>query len=347
MVVQGAIRLFFAYSPSFIKVFLLRVSGANVGKGVRILFGSWIRAKKISIGNHVRIGKDGRLETGELILEDHVFLGDRFKILGPKSIRIGEYTEAYEGFEVNGSERVTIGENCWIGERTLFNAQADIHVGNGVGIGRECQLWTHGYFAPILNGYPSKIGPITIQDDCWLTPRVIVLPGVVIGKSSLLGAGSVVTKNVSPCTMNTGIPAKEIATEEEYRISLDSIRKKEMLKQYLFEKLTLMNYEITLFGERMVCAKEGHGFTLHYITSLDSTSVSIENLKGENVFFFFGDVDQTIKSLLGLNEKATYFDIERREYLKKSLRAEILLKKILNENMIRFNRSPISEDQTQ
>jgi hypothetical protein len=257
---------------------------------------------------------------------------------------MGEYTEVYENFEVNGSEYITIGENCWIGERTFFNAQADIRVGNGVCIARECQLWTHGYFAPILNGYPFKFGPVTIQGDCWLAPRVIVLPDVLIGKNVLLGAGSVVTKSIAPCTMNVGIPAKEIATEKEYRISLDNKKKEEMLREYLFKKLTLMNYEVKHSGERMVCAKGGHLFTLQYVTPLDSASISIETLQGENIFFFFGNMDEKTKSLITLNKKATYFDVERREYLKKSLRAEILLKKILNENMIRFNRLSITGD---
>ena len=60
----------------------------------------------------------------------------------------------------------------------------------------------------------SKQGSISakviIEDDVWIGMRVIILPGVKIGRSSIIGAGAVVTHDVLPFTVVGGVPAKFI-----------------------------------------------------------------------------------------------------------------------------------------
>jgi len=60
---------------------------------------------------------------------------------------------------------------------------------------------------PIINQGHSQEEPIIIEDDVWLGARVIILPGVKIGKGSIIAANSVVTKDVSPYTIIGGNPA--------------------------------------------------------------------------------------------------------------------------------------------
>lgn len=52
--------------------------------------------------------------------------------------------------------------------------------------------------------------PITIEDDVWIGTRVTLLPGVNIGRGAIIGAGSVVTKNVPPFTVVAGNPARPV-----------------------------------------------------------------------------------------------------------------------------------------
>ena len=53
----------------------------------------------------------------------------------------------------------------------------------------------------------TKPKPVIIEDDVWIGTKTILLPGVHIGKGAIIGAGSVVTKNIPPYTIAVGNPA--------------------------------------------------------------------------------------------------------------------------------------------
>ena len=57
--------------------------------------------------------------------------------------------------------------------------------------------------------------PITIGNDVWIGSRVIILPGVHVGDGSVIGAGSVVTKDVEPYSIVAGNPARLIRKRVE------------------------------------------------------------------------------------------------------------------------------------
>jgi acetyltransferase-like isoleucine patch superfamily enzyme len=61
----------------------------------------------------------------------------------------------------------------------------------------------------------TKIAPIKIEQGAWVTAGAIVLPGVTIGKNSIVAAGAVVTKDVPPYTLVGGVPAKIIKKIKE------------------------------------------------------------------------------------------------------------------------------------
>ncbi len=56
--------------------------------------------------------------------------------------------------------------------------------------------------------------PVVIEDDVWIGSRVIILPGVTIGKGSVIGASAVVTKSVPPYSVVAGNPAKIVKTRK-------------------------------------------------------------------------------------------------------------------------------------
>lgn len=58
---------------------------------------------------------------------------------------------------------------------------------------------------------------IRVEDDCWIGAGAIILYGVTIGKGAVIGAGSVVTKDVEPYSVNVGNPARKIRDVEIVR----------------------------------------------------------------------------------------------------------------------------------
>ena len=85
---------------------------------------------------------------------------------------------------------------------------APINFGKNVVVGRDVKLITSWH--PMENFDEVKAKSICIGDNVWITMNVIVLPGVNIGKNSVIGAGSVVTSSIPENVLAAGNPAKVI-----------------------------------------------------------------------------------------------------------------------------------------
>jgi acetyltransferase-like isoleucine patch superfamily enzyme len=115
---------------------------------------------------------------------------------------------------------VRIGNNCQLYYCNLSTEPYLISIGNNCKITYGVTFMTHDGAKWVLeqnNDFEgSKFGPITIRDDSFIGVNAIIMPNVVIGPNSIVGAGSVVTKDVPPCTVYGGNPARFICTYEEY-----------------------------------------------------------------------------------------------------------------------------------
>lgn len=99
-----------------------------------------------------------------------------------------------------------IGENCRIGSNTT--------IGNNVMMAPDVIICTenHKYTKESYEGWIKK--PVVIEDNVWIGYRVIILPGVRIGRNAIIGAGAVVTKDVPPYAIVGGVPAKVLKMRE-------------------------------------------------------------------------------------------------------------------------------------
>ena len=113
-------------------------------------------------------------------------------------------------FYIDYGKPVTIGEDCFIQQCCTFFGRCGITLGNGVFIGPKCNLITINHDVDPENRSATYGRPIIIEDKVWLGINVTVLPGVRIGYGSIVGANSVVTKDVPPMTIVAGSPAKVI-----------------------------------------------------------------------------------------------------------------------------------------
>ena len=78
--------------------------------------------------------------------------------------------------------------------------------------------------APNMDGHPSTKGDIHIENDVWIGESAVLMSGITIGSGSIIGARSVVTKNVKPYTVIAGNPGREIRERFSHEIITELIQ---------------------------------------------------------------------------------------------------------------------------
>ena len=118
-------------------------------------------------------------------------------------------------------EKVRIGNHCRISYGTFLNGTGSIIIGDDVLIGMNVKVITTNHVfdridIPIREqGEISK--PIIIGNDVWIGANVIILPGISIGNGCIIGAGSIVTRNLPDYSIAVGNPAKIIKIRSGYK----------------------------------------------------------------------------------------------------------------------------------
>ena len=115
-------------------------------------------------------------------------------------------------FQCDHGHGISIGEGTFVNFNCTMLDGGHIRIGCHCEIGPNCQFYTPIHpFDYIERRTPVETAkPITIGDDCWLGGGVIVLPGVTIGARSIIGAGSVVTRDIPADCVAAGNPCRVI-----------------------------------------------------------------------------------------------------------------------------------------
>ena len=119
---------------------------------------------------------------------------------------------------------VTIGENCHIHTNNLDTGHPYlIEIGNNVTISHARILTHDGSTVPVVGH--SKCGKVIIEDNVFIGTDAIIMPNVRIGENSIIGAGSIVTKDIPANVVAAGNPAKIICTYEEFKAKNEQLIK--------------------------------------------------------------------------------------------------------------------------
>ena len=121
-----------------------------------------------------------------------------------------ESTTVLPPLYIDYGKPITIGKGCFIQQCCTFFGRGGITIGNDVFIGPKVNLITINHDPNPENRSATYGRPIVIEDKAWIGINSTILPGVRIGYGAIVGAGSVVTKDVPPMTIVAGNPAKFI-----------------------------------------------------------------------------------------------------------------------------------------
>lgn len=111
-------------------------------------------------------------------------------------------------------KNLQIGKNCFIGDECLLDMADKIVIGDNVTLAERVLVLTHlnvGFGDhPLQKPFPSFHKPVTFKDGCFIGANSTILSGVTIGNGSMVGAASLVNKDIEPRTVCAGVPAKII-----------------------------------------------------------------------------------------------------------------------------------------
>ena len=185
---------FSATSPK-VKDLMIKDPVTSIGDNSIIRSGS-------TIYKHVVIGK--KLRTGHnILIREHTRIGDNC-VIGTQAV--------LDGYIKIGNESM-IQSQCYIAQ--------SVRIGSGVFMSPRCALFDN---KKIILG--EGLNGATIEDYVRIGGSAKILPGITIGEYALIGAGSVVTKNIPPKAIAYGIPAevKGFQNDEEIKKYVNSIR---------------------------------------------------------------------------------------------------------------------------
>jgi acetyltransferase-like isoleucine patch superfamily enzyme len=191
-------RLFHRANNVYLKIRLSYVDGLAISDDV-VFDGTPII--EITEGATVSIGNCTTINSSNV--GHHINMHSPVKLLADRhgaSITIGNKTRIH-GTCIHAYKSVTIGDNC------LIAANCQIIDSNGH------ELSFDNVENRINTSSDGK--PIVIEDCVWLGANTIVLPGVRIGRGSIVAAGSVVVNDVPPMVIAAGNPARTVRTAEQ------------------------------------------------------------------------------------------------------------------------------------
>ena len=220
----------------------------EVGKNFSIGRNTVIKAHNFKCGDDVTIGTNNNFLIGDKIeIGDCSYIGND-NIIAGLVLKFGDYLYLDSGLTIghggkfNYDSNLIVGNHCMLCSKSTININYQVEIGDDVGIGENVDIWTHGSFPPVLDGFPAQFGRIKIGSNVWLPAKSTVMPGIEIGNNVVIGANSVINKNLPAGSLCAGIPAK-VLREDQFPKSLSKEEKGKVISTALIEYDKLLKFK--------------------------------------------------------------------------------------------------------
>ncbi len=206
------LSILLTFFPAFIENKLRKILlNQHIGKGSKIGFFAVVSVKNLTIGKRSKIRPFSFISAESLEIGNDCVIKS-FTIISTRIIKIANYVHianfAFIRSPHNESSKLSIGNHSRIFPFCWLDTNQGITLGNHVGIGGFSLIFTHGVWSNYFKGGPVTFEEVIIEDDVWIPWRVFVMPGVTIGKGSIIGANSLVNKNIPKNSLAAGSPTK-------------------------------------------------------------------------------------------------------------------------------------------
>ena len=219
---ESIIAFFLAILPSSLKIGIYKFGGARIGRNVRIGFGAVVMAEDFS---KIRIGDFTTIRNFTMII--------------CREVDIGKYCQFAMFSWIWGAGKFSIGNKCYFGPKLRIDIRRNNFIcGECSGITTGTIIYTHTRLGPYTEGWYHTRGDTIFGDHIAIGMSSIILPGVSIGRNSIVGAGSVVTRSIPPNSFAAGCPAK-VVSENKFQ---EKINSKELTKRIITIAEDLIDY---------------------------------------------------------------------------------------------------------
>jgi acetyltransferase-like isoleucine patch superfamily enzyme len=147
-----------------------------------------------------------------------VSFGNAVQVIGINGISFGEGSCVGARVWINdcvrdGQLRINIGRKVLLGRGSMISAQSQLEIGDFGLIGPNCCFSNADHqledlYSPFIEQGAVSTRPLIIEENCWFGYGALVPKGITIGRGSIVGAGSVVLKDIPPFCVAVGNPAR-------------------------------------------------------------------------------------------------------------------------------------------
>lgn len=128
--------------------------------------------------------------------------------------KIGENVRICSSVRIYGTGELIIGDSTWIGHQCILISTSKISIGSYVDIAPRVYIGTGTHFIDKDDNKRTagqyKNLDVSIEEGAWICASCTILPGITIGKKSVIGAGAIVSSDVPNKVVSCGIPSKII-----------------------------------------------------------------------------------------------------------------------------------------